>query len=1037
MSDNFKPFRPPIAFCIKGFLIRATLLFLLTALLVRADSADMVVVKTRLLAEQTAPSVSASSIASLRANLSPDGTWPDIDYASTAATNWPPGNHLTRVRTLARAYAKPLNPLAGDASLLTDIHRAFDAWISADPTSSNWYQNEISAPQLLGEIMSLAEPQLSASQTTSGLTRIARAYIPRSNNSGTNTGANRIDRAYATLMRALIAADFALASEAFFAIGDTILVTTAEGVQPDQSYQQHGAQLHIQGYGFVFLSGTLRYSSWAAGTKFAFDPLQLRVLTDFLLDGVQWFIRGDSLDFTAAGRGLTRAGQSNTAAGYRAFINSASAINGGYRAQELLAFSQRLGSDVTTKSATSSTAHSGHRHFWRSDSSTHHRPQFSTFLKFSSTRTLQPESGNGEGLKNLHLADGVTLIQRHGNEYDDIMPVWNWQCLPGTTTQQAIYSLKPSKDWGVAGTSTHAGGLSDGIDGSVAFRDQRLGVAALKSWFFLGDRMIALGADIQAPNATAPVLTTLNQCLKIGNVTHASAPHPGGTLTLNAPRWVHHDGIGYFFPTPPAHAILSTESRTGTWQEINTTQANTPVTRDVFSLQINHGTAVSSASYAYIVAPVASPADMENSPHPNILIAANNTTAQAVTDPSNGVTAVNFWQAGTAAEITANAASCILTRENSQFLEVSLADPTQANTGDIVLEINRPVAGRIHVDTSITIEQISPTLRLRASMANSAGRSLRAKFFLRPHAFEQVEIHPSADTFAHDDAPDTSHGTDPSLTTKLIQNPGFNRLAFLRFDLSELTTPPIAASLNLLPTLSQFPGLHGLHPLSQGTWNEADLTWRNRPQPAGPPLALWVPTANAPVRIDLTPTLAQASPRGILEFSIAPQTRTSDGLVKYASRENPDSQLRPVLHAMLPREEIEIWRITSFGSLASTSESASDTADPDHDGLPNAIEFVLGTSPNTPSHAQHPSIRMEQGRVTFSYRRTHASHCIDVIVETSNDLASWQTLMPGSHGVTLTKSPIPGLNGIDQIEVSMDAASPLGSPRFLRMGTRR
>jgi hypothetical protein len=45
--------------------------------------------------------------------------------------------------------------------------------------------------------------------------------------------------------------------------------------------------------------------------------------------------------------------------------------------------------------------------------------------------------------------------------------------------------------------------------------------------------------------------------------------------------------------------------------------------------------------------------------------------------------------------------------------------------------------------------------------------------------------------------------------------------------------------------------------------------------------------------------------------------------------------------------------------------------------------------------------------------------------------------MPGSHGVTLTKSPIPGLNGIDQIEVSMDAASPLGSPRFLRMGTRR
>ncbi len=61
-------------------------------------------------------------------------------------------------------------------------------------------------------------------------------------------------------------------------------------------------------------------------------------------------------------------------------------------------------------------------------------PCFSTFLKFSSTRTFQPESRNGEGLKNLDLA--------HLNDCEDIIPVCDLCILPGT--------------------SMHAGGVSHG-----------------------------------------------------------------------------------------------------------------------------------------------------------------------------------------------------------------------------------------------------------------------------------------------------------------------------------------------------------------------------------------------------------------------------------------------------------------------------------------------------------------------------------------------------------------------------------------------
>jgi chondroitin AC lyase len=1023
-----------------------TALLLFTPEFSVASGVDMAVVKSRIIDSQTAASVSTTGIASLRSSLAADGTWPDIDYTSTAATNWPPATHLTRMRTLARAHAKPQTPLTGDASLLADIHLAFDAWISRDPVSTNWYHNQINAPQLLGESMILVEASLDEPRMSAGLDRISRAYVPRTTNTGTNTGANRIDRAYASLMRGLLAGDLALVTESFLAIGDTILVTTAEGVQPDQAYHQHGAQLHIQGYGFVYLSGTLRYADWARGTVFSFDPLQIRVLIDFLLDGVQWFIRGDTLDFTAAGRGLTRAGQASTAAGYRNFLTAALAIGGGYRSAELQSFSQRLVADVAAATASPSTAHTGHRHFWRSDSTTHHRPGFSTFLKFSSTRTLQPESGNGEGLKNLHLADGVTLIQRHGNEYDDIMPVWNWRALPGTTTEQGTYSLKPVKDWGVAGTSTHAGGVSDGNDGSVAFRYERLGVSALKSWFFLGDRMVALGTGIQAPAATFPVLTTVNQCLVRGPVTHAALGgeaviHGSGALGIPQLRWVHHDGIAYFFPTPPASAIVTAETRSGSWQEINTTQSSAPVSRDVFSLQIDHGSAVSNDSYAYVAAPVATAAEMPDSSVFNISIIRNDDIAQAVTDESAGVTAANFWQAGTAAGISTSAAACVLLRQNAEFIEISLSDPTQANTGDLIIELERPAAGLLHADSFITVEQLTPTLRLRATMAEASGRSLRARFFIRPHAFESLDIAAAADAFAYDANPDSAYGTGPALTTKLANNPGFNRLAFLRFDLSTLEIPPVAAAIHLHPTLTQGPGIHGLHPLHSENWTETDLTWNTRPQPAGPPLALWVPAAGTPARIDLTPLLAATPQPGVIELALAPQTRMQDGLVNYASRENSTPELRPLIRVMLPRAELDIWRIESFGALADDPEIAGNSADPDGDGLPNAIEFVLGTQPNpalpaSESSAHRPTGRLKGGRFVFSFRRSHASQANDVFVEASADLVNWQRIEVGQNGAAIHQTAEPGLPGFDRVEVSLPLDSGAASRRFMRLGVR-
>ena len=67
----------------------------------------------------------------------------------------------------------------------------------------------------------------------------------------------------------------------------------------------------------------------------------------------------------------------------------------------------------------------------------HRRAGFYSSIRMSSTRTVRSEQCNGEGLRNYHMGDGVTLFVRSGAEYVGIFPVWDWRRLPGITCRQA------------------------------------------------------------------------------------------------------------------------------------------------------------------------------------------------------------------------------------------------------------------------------------------------------------------------------------------------------------------------------------------------------------------------------------------------------------------------------------------------------------------------------------------------------------------------------------------------------------------------
>ena len=61
-------------------------------------------------------------------SIGTNGAWADIDYASTAQTNWPAIAHLDRLKAMAIAYVAPESELRGDTAIYTHIVNALNFW---------------------------------------------------------------------------------------------------------------------------------------------------------------------------------------------------------------------------------------------------------------------------------------------------------------------------------------------------------------------------------------------------------------------------------------------------------------------------------------------------------------------------------------------------------------------------------------------------------------------------------------------------------------------------------------------------------------------------------------------------------------------------------------------------------------------------------------------------------------------------------------------------------------------------------------------
>lgn len=558
---------------------------------------DINLVTARLVETYLREEADEQKVRRLIETLKPDGSWPGIDY-NMISIGFPAGQHLKNLKLMATAYAKPCSDLYRSEKLKQKILVGYDYYLTKQPKSKNWWYNEIGAQQDYLAGLLLVRAKLSEREL-----RHYSSYLKDLTDNQGHRGMNRIWVSAITIAKGCLENNEEMISKGFQSVASTLIIAYeqgTEGIKIDNSFHQHRPQLYSGGYGMGFAEEVVNLMALATNTSFAkeFSIEKKRIFSDMLLNGHQIFSYRNAVDFGTIGRNIARPDAIKSI--NPATLDEMAMINPA-QASVFKDWKAHLqGADFPKPFL-------ANKYFWKSDIMTHHGPGYYLSAKVISTRTNGTEMLNGENLKGYNLPLGATNIMTTGEEYKNIFPIWDWTRVPGNTA--VMNQSATTLPWYHFGNNEFAGGVSNGKAGAIAYEHSYNGVQAKKAYFFVDDVMLCLGAGINAIR-TQQVVTSVNQTYLQGDIMVGTFGYVAGTkisdslktITSNQAQWVYHGGVGYLFPMG-GHITLKNAVQTGSWKSINTTGSEEIISKQVFSLWLNHGTAPKDESYYYVVSP--------------------------------------------------------------------------------------------------------------------------------------------------------------------------------------------------------------------------------------------------------------------------------------------------------------------------------------------------------------------------------------------------------------------------------------------------
>ncbi|MFD5453378.1 polysaccharide lyase 8 family protein [Streptomyces sp. NPDC127100] len=686
-----------------------------------------------------------------RATLAPTPTslWAGHPFDPPAGITFSYG----RLWTMTQAYVQQGTGSTGDATLLADILRGLDhlsatVYSPATTRYGNWWEWQIGSPRLLMDITAALYEHLGTDRVTAACAAVDH-FVPDAmlgDYTGTSTGANRVDLCRSVALRGILGrapARIALARDALSPVFP--YVTEGDGLYADGSFVQHTWVAYSGTYGQVMLDGLGRLFTLLAGSEWEVtDPGRQTVLDSverayapFVHDGLVM----DVVNGRAISRGLLASDdlhvmRSDHFHGQQ-LIAAMAVLAGGASEAERDRWHARIKGWIARDTVTpvltapqfgvadlarlravadspvpAAPEPTGHHLFAAMDRAVHRRPAFTAGLAMAGDRIAHYECGNGENPRGWHTGSGMLTWWADGSRSDQytdwFWPTVDWYRLPGTTVSTRRLPDRAGGEWGEPKPDVRwVGGATDGEYAAVGQHLKGLGstLEARKSWYFLADAVVCLGAGITCADGV-PVETVVDN-RNLGE---------GGTQALTRGRdWAHLEGHGgWVVPDGPLHTLR--EDRTGAWSDINTTSTSERRTRRWQTLWLDHGTDPDDAGYVYVLMPGASRRAVARRAADRgwMTVLANDDLCQALAVPSLGVTAANFWRSGTAGPLTATAGASVLVRRRGRTATLCVSEPPRTGAP---LEIvwDHPVGGVVRADESVEILATGRRLSLRVT----------------------------------------------------------------------------------------------------------------------------------------------------------------------------------------------------------------------------------------------------------------------------------------------------------------------------------
>ena len=409
-----------------------------------------------------------------------------------------------------------------------------------------------------------------------------------------STGANLFHILQPLIAKAALTGDTARLADLSKRAAGAITISAGEGIKDDWSFHQHGACAQI-GYGLVYLQNVSQIGYLLQGSPYEIPKEKLAIVSQYILNGVQWMIREAYIAPSVTDRQVSRVGDLGPSGGVRGQHKPFGHIDIAKKWMKVDPANAAALKEFVARQDGKAAPLTGFTHFNRSDISAYHRPEFSFFIHTRSPRVKGTESINGENRKGrpyLHTGDHYILMGT--SEYTDMPPVWDWTRLPGLTMFEGIGKIEPQP---------FAGGIGDGTSGVTAM-DYKRTLGVRKLWAYHGDLVVCLLGGWQGADAKKGLRTTLDQCALQGAV---QAKVGGKTTTLKAGThelkdvsWVLHNQVGYV-PLNPSAMSLKLGEVEGSWASVSSSESKDKIKADVFLSDLMHGDAPKSGGF--ILAP--------------------------------------------------------------------------------------------------------------------------------------------------------------------------------------------------------------------------------------------------------------------------------------------------------------------------------------------------------------------------------------------------------------------------------------------------